>query len=527
MRVSRPLIAASLVAAVGVAAAATQVVAMQQVEQRLAGAGLTWSARAAVVGRAVWSDLRARGVSVDRVTLSLLPTPSLSVDGVRVELSQVSLPGGASEAGDPAAAPAAVPVRVSGVDLSLDGTPLFTGLSGTVRPQLLLQSAQGRVQRSPTGGVQARLEREVSLGPVSGAATVSLDCASLEACTATARMDEATFADPLLAPGPLDPVPVRLEAQVAPLARTAQGSARVGAAPLTFRLDADRTLHLEAEDIPLSAILEPFAPYVREARYADVGGTVGGTATVDLVRGRVVALAPTARGLTARGVLRDPDALAFGSVTWRAPLEGGEWVPKTTGRGWPGWTPLQDAGLVPEAMVAAEDAAFWTHGGVHLPAIVEAVESSLEDPEAPLRGGSTITQQLAKNLFCDPNDRTMARKLTELLYALELEAVLPKQRILELYINIVELGPELYGVGPAADAYFIKRPARMTPAEAAFLASILPAPRTWYRRSLTGNPPRAKMEFILDNMANGGTLTKAEAARAKATPPRIVPLARP
>jgi monofunctional biosynthetic peptidoglycan transglycosylase len=134
---------------------------------------------------------------------------------------------------------------------------------------------------------------------------------------------------------------------------------------------------------------------------------------------------------------------------------------------------------------------------------------------------------LAKNLFCDPGDRTLARKLSELLYALELEAILPKQRILELYINIVELGPQVYGVGPAADAYFIKRPARMTPSEAAFLASILPAPRTYYRRALGGNLPRARMAFVLDNMANGGVLTAHEAAVAKARPPRIVPLGNP
>ncbi len=139
-------------------------------------------------------------------------------------------------------------------------------------------------------------------------------------------------------------------------------------------------------------------------------------------------------------------------------------------------------------------------------------------------GGSTLTQQLAKNLFLDGRDRTMVRKLRELLYALELERTVGKERILELYLNIVELGPHLYGVGPAADAYFIKTPDRLTPREAAFLAVLLPSPRRLAERAwLAGRTPDARIDAVLDNMVDGKALTRARAEQARRAPLRIVP----
>ncbi|HCH65944.1 MAG TPA: hypothetical protein DFR83_24295, partial [Deltaproteobacteria bacterium] len=140
------------------------------------------------------------------------------------------------------------------------------------------------------------------------------------------------------------------------------------------------------------------------------------------------------------------------------------------------------------------------------------------------RGGSTITQQVAKNLFLETRERTLVRKLRELLYALELDRVVPKQRILELYINVVELGEDLYGVGPAASAYFLKRPARLTANEVAFLAALLPAPRSRGQRAWQGGrPPRARMNVILDNMRDLGRISPVEAAEAKRTTLRLVP----
>jgi len=140
------------------------------------------------------------------------------------------------------------------------------------------------------------------------------------------------------------------------------------------------------------------------------------------------------------------------------------------------------------------------------------------------RGGSTLTPQLAKNLFLD-GTRTYARKARELLYAVEMERELGKQRILELYLNVVEWGPGIYGARRAADAYFLKSPAGLLPEEAAWLASILPSPRSgWTDQYLRDRPNLGRVGQILDQMAD---LDPDARAAAKGRRVRFVPPARP
>ena len=93
-----------------------------------------------------------------------------------------------------------------------------------------------------------------------------------------------------------------------------------------------------------------------------------------------------------------------------------------------------------------------------------------------MRGASTISMQLAKNLFLSP-ERTLSRKLEEALITIALEQSLDKQRIMEIYLNIIEWGDGIYGIGPAARYYFGKSPARLSAVESAFLASIIARPR--------------------------------------------------
>jgi membrane peptidoglycan carboxypeptidase len=187
----------------------------------------------------------------------------------------------------------------------------------------------------------------------------------------------------------------------------------------------------------------------------------------------------------------------------------------------PGWVSLADAGWMPEAVIAAEDIRFRTHPGFDLVAIQEALEAAPR--EVRVRGGSTITQQLAKNLFFDGR-RTLRRKLRELLVALALEERMSKDGILALYLNVVNFGPGIRGVGAAADAWFLKAPGQLSPREAAFLASILPAPNMWHRRiTETGKPPVRRVDEVLDRMRIRGVLTKAEHGRERARRLRIVP----
>jgi len=133
---------------------------------------------------------------------------------------------------------------------------------------------------------------------------------------------------------------------------------------------------------------------------------------------------------------------------------------------------------LPRSVVAAEDAKFCIHHGIDWDALREVVDDA-EDGEVT-RGGSTITQQVAKNLFLWPG-RSFVRKALELPLALWIDAVLPKQRILEIYLNIAELGPSgQFGAEAGAQFAFGHSAASLSPREAAGLAAILPNP---HRRS--------------------------------------------
>ena len=127
------------------------------------------------------------------------------------------------------------------------------------------------------------------------------------------------------------------------------------------------------------------------------------------------------------------------------------------------------------AVLVSEDSAFWTHDGVDLEQLKASLEKNLEAGKA-IRGGSTITQQLAKNLYLSPS-KNPVRKLRELFIARRLEAALTKRRILELYLNVIEWGEGIYGAEAAARAYFRKPASALTAEEAALLAGALINPR--------------------------------------------------
>ncbi len=128
-------------------------------------------------------------------------------------------------------------------------------------------------------------------------------------------------------------------------------------------------------------------------------------------------------------------------------------------------------------MLVSEDVNFFSHHGFALDEMQSALEDALRDRELP-RGASTITQQLAKNLWLS-RSRNPLRKAKEAVLTWQLERRLSKRRILELYLNVVEFGPGVYGVGAASQRYFAKPPADLDEREAAQLAAVLPSPSTW------------------------------------------------
>jgi monofunctional biosynthetic peptidoglycan transglycosylase len=129
------------------------------------------------------------------------------------------------------------------------------------------------------------------------------------------------------------------------------------------------------------------------------------------------------------------------------------------------------------AVIVAEDIEFFSHDGFSRGEIEEAMRTAWEEGELP-RGASTLTQQLAKNLYLSPS-RNPWRKVKEALLTGQLERRLTKRRILELYLNVVEFGPGLYGAEAASRRYFGKAAADLGPEEAAALAGVLPKPSSW------------------------------------------------
>ena len=149
----------------------------------------------------------------------------------------------------------------------------------------------------------------------------------------------------------------------------------------------------------------------------------------------------------------------------------------TIGRHWT-WVPLSRISpSLRQAVVAAEDASFFTHEGFDWEGIKDAALYNLEAGELK-RGGSTITQQLAKNLYLS-SERSLLRKAREMLITRSLEQHLTKERILELYLNVAEWGQGVYGAGAAARHHFKKSARDLTSDEAAWLAAILPSPRRY------------------------------------------------
>lgn len=148
------------------------------------------------------------------------------------------------------------------------------------------------------------------------------------------------------------------------------------------------------------------------------------------------------------------------------------------------WVPYDDiASSLKEAVVMSEDGTFWRHGGLDWEAIREAFKVNLAKRRLAY-GGSTITQQLARNLYLSPSKNPL-RKMKEALIAWRLEKNLGKRRILELYLNVAEWGPGVFGCEAAARRYYGKPAAELSYEEAAALAAILPSPRKWHpvRRS--------------------------------------------
>ena len=203
----------------------------------------------------------------------------------------------------------------------------------------------------------------------------------------------------------------------------------------------------------------------------------------------------------------------------------GEYHPFVVGPRNPHWTP---SSRIPSemkwAVILAEDENFYKHEGFDVKAIKNAIKYDLEKKSLK-RGASTITQQTAKNLFLS-REKTVTRKVKEIYLAWRMEQELTKGRIIELYLNVVELGPMVYGIGHGSHYYFGKPASALTARECAFLAAMLPGPRLAYNPYKNLGKVLKRSDMILKLLRKRGVLAEDEYQAAMASELNIAGLQR-
>lgn len=173
------------------------------------------------------------------------------------------------------------------------------------------------------------------------------------------------------------------------------------------------------------------------------------------------------------------------------------------------WVKLKDISFyLREAILASEDGKFFEHPGYDIEEIQKAIYTGVV-LKKKLRGASTITQQLVKNLFFQ-TDRSFWRKGQEILLTLWMEEKVSKNKILEIYLNIIEFGDNIYGIKNAAKYYFKKDPKNLNPREASFLAMLLPSPKRYaqsFRKKALTHFAHKRIQSILFKMVQRGHLS--------------------
>ncbi|MDP9000126.1 MAG: transglycosylase domain-containing protein [Myxococcota bacterium] len=200
------------------------------------------------------------------------------------------------------------------------------------------------------------------------------------------------------------------------------------------------------------------------------------------------------------------------AFAYRIYLPDGSTTEITTGPATPNWTPLDHISpYMQTAVLTTEDGAFPKHHGYNHAAIRASIVANLKARRF-VRGASTITMQLAKNLFLS-RDKTLSRKLEEVVLTDYLEQTFSKDEIMELYLNVIEFGPAVYGITAAAEYYFGRSPAELDLAECLFLASLLPSPVRYATMRDREQPPEGWMRSIhglMEVARKRGLLTDAE-----------------
>jgi len=499
------------------------VYAIGVVEQKLTDKGFHWAEQSIRLPSLAWSGIEGPGMNAS--LLLVQPSWPVQVQLLDAKIDPSTLPADASNTASNASGTTStnsidIPFEVHARNLSVSWKEhsLVSGMNGSLFPIISLSNEANSIEaawdpakpRHIHGTANTRLEHEYATAEVSAefnlGAFIELELKSSNLVVrhkflAGQPMPEIPFKTRLV--WKADTREIAAEGEIGEVAWNAIGTTDTKTHDMLIRIPMT----------PLSSIVSLFGGLIPESEAAEIVGEVGLAAHIAGPPWEW-SFEPAAQDLSVSGAL--PDQFGGDRVRWRR-----NGVPFETGPASTGWVNLDNAGWLPEAAIAAEDIRFRTHPGFDLVAIQEALDASMN--EERMRGGSTITQQLCKNLFLDGR-RTLLRKLRELVLAMNMENRMSKDAILALYLNVVEFGPGINGIAEASHAWFLKDPAHLSPREAAFLVSILPAPNMWHKRiSKTKEVPIRRVNEVLNRMRIRGTLSVGEHRRAIQERLRVVP----
>ncbi len=366
-------------------------------------------------------------------------------------------------------------------------------------------------------GEETRLDGRVSITLESDARVLPVDF--------DGELRNLYLEDPRLASAPIRDVSVRAVGRVVvdpvrrfvevPQARILMGRAHMDAVCRVEFPEGRKPvvdLSLQSKELPIQAALDAlpkdFAPKLQGA---EVEGRMSLRVdlNVDLNDPNATVFEPSVEVTDFHVITPPPEAnvLALNAPFEHKIYKNGQYVKTiTVGPSNPDFVSYNDLGRVlVGAVLTCEDGSFFRHNGFAMRHIMDSIRTNIRQ-ERFARGASTVTMQTAKNLFLG-GEKTASRKFQEMLVTWWLEEELPKERILEIYMNIIEWGPKLYGVGPAARHYFGRKPKDLSPLQAAYLGSIISNPVGYYRfyeRGYAGNG--ATLAFILRKMAERGAI---------------------
>jgi hypothetical protein len=446
-------------------------------------AGSSWSARWSVLKSALSklttsrfrSSVVALSIETRRGDEALRIGPSrfaLAREGDTVSMEIVPHPSGA-DTGTALTLRARVPLDARAAELDLSGGPVSLSTLGVREGDFGLVSVR-----------EARLEAEAHLVIPSDSAPVSI--------SSKGALENVRLRRPALAPDELSGIRLawRLDGSVAESgsawsfrnAELTLGDVRVELAG-ELRRHPDRAsadLRIEVPLASCSALLEAvprgMAPLLNGVR---MEGTFALKGALTYDGAKPLATRTSLKVNNQCRIAEVPAAISPARFRnpWSREVKGADGLPVTieSGPGTADWTPYEGISPFMEtAIVVCEDGGFFGHRGIDYSAIENSLRMNLEVGRF-LRGGSTVTMQLAKNIYLR-KEKTLSRKLQEAVLTLVLEQHLSKHELMELYLNVIEFGPGIYGVRQAARYYFNEEPRELSLGQALYLGSILPAP---------------------------------------------------